>query len=245
MAKLMMHLVAGYPDIKSNKSSIDGFVENSVDSLEIQIPFSDPIADGPVLMRANDEAISRNIGTSQTLALAEFASKKLDTYIMTYLQPIVSYGPDKFFDQAIKSGCAGFIIPDLPFDAPEINRFVESFPVLKQMLVPVLSEGMHESRLTDLFTHLEPKTIYLTARFGITGDKTGEFSSELKNFINMVKSYTDAKIAIGFGIQTGEDVRRALEFADLAVVGSAYNKALAKSNSNAGNLLKELVAAAK
>lgn len=245
MKKLMTHLVVGSPDMATSKRMIKYMAEREVAAVELQIPFSDPIADGPVLMAANERAVRRGVSVEETLKLIEemnFGQTKL--FLMSYFQPVFGFGLEKFFDRAIKAGCKGFIIPDLPFDAPEVGELTRRIPELKRKLVPVLSPGMTPKRLEELFGLLTPDLVYLTARQGITGQHS-KLSGELSKTIASVRKHTTAEIAVGFGIQTAADVRSVLDSgADLAVVGSALAKALNQSEDRALALLEELRKAA-
>ncbi len=237
MKRLMAHVVAGNPDLATTRQLIRQMVDRQIAAIEIQIPFSDPIADGPVLMAANDHAVQNGISVDETIRLIQKGQTKC--YIMSYLQPILHYGPQKFFAKAFAAGCAGFIIPDLPFDAPETKTFVAELPDLRHTLVPVLSPGMSEDRLNALFKTLEPNLIYLTARQGITGEHT-LLTKDLEKTIKQIRRHSKAPLAVGFGIQTSADVQAVLKLADLAVVGSVLTKALSQSVDVALDVLDEL-----
>jgi tryptophan synthase alpha chain len=235
--KLMTHVVVGAPNLQITKRMVREMTNRNIAAVELQIPFSDPIADGPVLMSANDQAVKNGISIDTVLGLVSTGPTK--SYLMSYLQPILHYGPSAFFRQALEAGCAGFIIPDLPYDAPETKTFIDEVPELRHTLIPVLSPRMAQFRLDRLFKILKPELIYLTARHGITGERT-DFSKDLSETIKRIRALTDAKIAVGFGIQTPADVRAVLHQADLAVVGSALTKALSVSEEDARNLLDKL-----
>lgn len=237
MKKLMTHVVVGSPTLQVTRRLIREMTSRKVAAIELQIPFSDPIADGPVLMEANDRAVKSGVSIKEALSLVGSGQTKF--YLMSYLQPILHYGPAAFFDQALQAGCAGFIIPDLPFDAPETKQFIATGPELRHKLIPVLSSGMTRNRLKQLFTILSPELVYLTARHGITGERT-EFSPDLTATIKIVRTLTDAQLAVGFGIQTPADVRAVLKQADIAVVGSALTQALTISEQDVKNLLDRL-----
>ncbi len=240
MNRLMTHVVVGYPDLKTTKRLIEAMIDREVAAIELQIPFSDPIADGPVLMHANDVAVEHGVSVGATLKLlASIKSGDTKIYLMTYLQPVLHYGPKNFFQKALAASVSGFIIPDLPFDAPETKQFIADNPELRRALVPVLSPGMAEARLKLLFEALQPSLIYLTARHGITGDRT-DFSKNLEQDVQKIKAYSSAPIAIGFGIRTPADVRIVLRFAELAVIGSALTNALRQSEAQALTLLDSL-----
>lgn len=244
MKRLMTHVVVGYPDLSTTKRLVQAMINLEVAAIELQIPFSDPIADGPVLVHANDVAAGQGFSVEQTLELLKSVdTKKTKLFIMSYLQPILHYGPKAFFQKALAAGCKGFIIPDLPFDAPEIKQFLTDQPELRQTLVPVLSSGMSGDRLSALFKVLQPSLIYLTARHGITGDQT-DFTSSMEEVVEKVRGYSQAELAIGFGIQTPADIRYVLQIADLAVVGSVLTTTLDRSEDDAKILLDALCRAA-
>jgi tryptophan synthase alpha subunit len=245
MNKLMTHVVVGYPDMETTKKLLHHMIEAKVDSIELQIPFSDPLADGPKLMAANDIAVNNGVSVQETLdAIKEIGASNTKIFIMSYMQPIISFGPEKFLRKAEEAGCEGYILPDLPFDAPEMDGFIKIDKTLRHKIIPVLSPGMLNHRLKSIFNKLNPETVYITARSGITGDHTNEYSNELKQLIKDVKELSDAKLAVGFGIQTVEDVQNVLKIADLAVVGSAVTEELGGSLVRATALVDKLADAA-
>ncbi len=245
MNKLMTHVVVGYPDMETTKKLLHHMIEAKVASIELQIPFSDPLADGPKLMAANDIAVNNGISVQETLDIInECDSKNTKIFIMSYLQPIISFGAKEFFRKAEEAGCEGYILPDLPFDAPDMHEFININKSLSSKIIPVLSPWMLSSRLKSIFSKLSPETVYITARAGITGDHTNEYSSDLKQLIMGVRKLSDAKLAVGFGIQTTEDVKSILKIADLAVVGSAVTSELESSLARATALVDKLADAA-
>lgn len=246
MNRLMTHIVVGNPTISKSKKFISEMIAREVAAIELQIPFSDPIADGPILMKANDVAVENGVSVEQVLnVLSEITPYKTKMCIMSYLQPILSFGPSKFFDKATELGCKGYIIPDLPFDSPDALAFITKQPALKNLIVPVLSTDMSITRISELFEMLDPNLVYITARHGITGDRTVLDSEQLNSLIGHVRTLTNGKIAVGFGVQKSIDVKNILKIADLAVVGSALTSALEQSESVGIKLLADLVNAAE
>jgi tryptophan synthase alpha chain len=240
MKRLMTHVVVGSPDMATTKRIIQQMVDREVAGIELQIPFSDPIADGPVLIEANDVAVKNGVSVSEMLSLlASIKPGQTKIYIMSYLQPILHFGPKTFFRRALEAGCSGFIIPDLPFDAGETRQFIQDCPEFKSLFVPVLSSGMQTERMDALFAKVDPKLVYLTARHGITGEHTA-VTDNLATTIKSIRAHTSADIAVGFGIQNPDDVRAVLQHADLAVVGSALTQTLKQSEKQAEILLDRL-----
>src|SRR5690606_30175530 len=127
--------------------------------------------------------------------------QQTEVFLMCYYQSLFYTDAVAFITQAITAGCKGFIIPDLPFDSPDMNTLLKKIPTLKQLLVPVVSPGMSILRLQQLQQALKPSLIYVTTRSGVTGTNT-DFGDELSNTIQKLrKLFPNAKLAIGFGIK--------------------------------------------
>jgi len=159
---------------------------------------------------------------------------------MSYLQPVMHYGGDDFFRHTIDS-VKGYIMPDLPFDAPETTAFLQTYPELRYKLIPVLSPNMETYRLEQLFSRLDPSLVYVTARTGITGEHTEKLSNQLKTIVEIIRKKSQATVAVGFGIQDAGDVRTCLQLADIAVVGSSLTEAFGTSEKRGLKLLDELM----
>lgn len=242
MKPLMTHIVAGYPNMQASREILEFMVGANVQAIEIQIPFSDPIADGPVLMRANDCAVKTGTQRQDVLELlCNVNFGKTDVYIMCYYQSLFYSDAATFISKAIAAGCKGFIIPDLPFDSPDMHKLLAELPVLRQSMVPVVSPGVSNVRLQLLKQVLEPKLVYVTARKGITGSDT-QFGGELQELTYALRQlFPNSQLAIGFGIKNHQDVKHALRFGDRAVVGSALTAAYENSYQHFIMLMDRLV----
>lgn len=227
----MCHVVAGYPDRETCLQVILGLQKKQVTAIEVQIPFSDPIADGETIMRANDVALEGGMTIAGSFELIEEARRRgvnRDIYIMSYLQKVTHFEPTKFCERAATCDVKGLIIPDLPYESPEYAVLLKNTSAQGLELMPVLSPGMPEERLEALLK-AEPPCVYVTSRRGITGN---EYSGdeELEKFVGLVKKHSTATVMIGFGIATPEDVEDVLKIGDIAVVGSAIIKQLQGSD---------------
>jgi tryptophan synthase alpha subunit len=222
---LICHVVAGYPDERTCLELMKGMDEAGVSAIEVQIPFSDPIADGETIMRANDVALEGGMTTADSFDLMKRARKQgvnCDIYIMSYVQKARHFGLEAFCDEARKCDAKGLIIPDLPYDSPEYPQLLKLARARELELVPVLSPGMPDTRLQTLLS-AKPNSVYVTSRRGITGN-TYSGTRELERIIGSIRSESKAIVMVGFGISTPEDVTDALKFGDQAVVGSAIIK---------------------
>lgn len=220
MNRLMTHVVAGYPNPADCIKLLKGMDKMGVAAVEVQLPFSDPIADGETIMRANDEALAQGVTTEKSFSLIKSANLITDVYIMSYLQKVVHFGVDNFCAEAINCGGKGLIIPDLPIDSPEYDAVKKAAEKHKLSIIPVVSPGMSSIRLKKIVSG-QTGIIYLTSRRGITG-KALRLDPQAKKTAIKIKRYAPTcQLAIGFGVATKQDVRIIAKQADLAVVGSA------------------------
>jgi tryptophan synthase alpha chain len=228
---LICHVVAGYPDVDTCLNLISKLAKLQIEALEVQIPFSDPIADGEAIMEANDVAIHHGMTIQKSFELLTRVREKgisTDIYLMSYIQKINHFGFKEFCINASKCNVKGFIIPDLPFDTTEYDTLKSIAATNNLIIVPVVSPGMLAERLEQIVKHVQGY-IYVTSRQGITGTKF-EHNKELEYVTNEIKKYSQCRIYIGFGIASSDDVKQALQVGDAAIIGSAIIRSL-KSTS--------------
>ncbi|MBI4793826.1 MAG: tryptophan synthase subunit alpha [Deltaproteobacteria bacterium] len=215
---LMTHLVLGYPSLDVNRRVIAQMVENGVDLIEMQIPFSEPMADGPVIVRANQEAIEKGITVRGCLDFAReiTGAHGIPFLFMTYYNILFKFGVEKFFREAREIGIKGFIIPDLP---PEEG---EEFFALSEKygIAPVLifAPTSTPERMREL-SGCSRGFIYCAARKGVTGRQT-DFDEEFDAYMRRCRENTALPLAVGFGISRKEDVDYLTGKADIAVIGT-------------------------
>lgn len=215
---LMTHIVLGYPSFEANREIIRQMVENGVDCIEMQIPFSEPMADGPVILKANQDSLAGGTTVQECLA---FGAEMTATYdipflFMTYYNILFKYGEERFFQAAAKAGITGFIIPDLP---PEMGE--NFFRLAKETgIAPILiyAPTSTPERMAELDA-IGDGFIYCVARRGVTGKKSS-FDDDFTSYLEQCKNATRLPIAVGFGIQSKEDIDTLCGRADMAVIGS-------------------------
>lgn len=216
---LMTHLVLGYPSLEVNRQVVAGMVAAGVDLIELQIPFSEPVADGPVIARACQESIARGVKVAACLEFAKAMTKdhRIPFLIMTYYNIVFRCGEEAFLDRARRAGIQGLIVPDLPPEEGEsylrLVRRAGIDPI--QTFAPTSTdERMHElEAAADGF-------IYCIARRGVTGART-DFGAEFDTYLARCRAATDLPLAVGFGIGRKEDVDYLKGKAEIAVVGTA------------------------
>ena len=215
---LMTHIVLGYPSFEDSYKIIEAMVDAGVDLMELQIPFSEPIADGPVILHANQKALAKGTKVQACIDFAETVSRSFDIpfLFMTYYNILFQYGLDRFTDAMISAGIRGAIVPDLPPE--EGHDYLAAME--RRELAPILifSPTTPLDRMKYL-GGLGRGLIYCLARKGVTGADT-DFSKDLDTYLTRCRQATALPLALGFGVKEKKDVAYLKGKVDIAVVGS-------------------------
>ena len=215
---LMTHLVLGYPSFAVNRQVIAAMVEGGVDCIELQIPFSEPMADGPVILKANQESIATGTRVADCLAFAGEMTRQyqIPFLFMTYYNIIFKYGEERFFADCRQAGIAGLIVPDLP---PEMGAaYYRLAAETGVAAVPIFAPTSTALRMAEL-NRIAAGFIYVVARRGVTG-KQSHFDGEFESYLARCRAATKLPLAVGFGIRNREDIMAITGKADMAVIGS-------------------------
>ena len=217
--RLMTHVVAGYPDLTTNKRLVQAMAEAGAGMVEIQIPFSDPLADGPTIMRANQHALDRGIRLRDCFALMETLAGKVSIPLlfMTYGNLAYSYGIERFVINVKKLGCRGIIIPDLPYDE-QIDNLNDICQAENLPNIQVFSPGISRERMKAI-SGLAQGFVYATLKVGVTGARD-RLDPEAMIYLQTLRSQISLPIAAGFGISSPPQVRALIDSVDIAVIGS-------------------------
>lgn len=218
---LMTHAVIGYPSLSATKRIVRSMIASGVDLIELQIPFSDPLADGPTIMKACELALSQGIKVKDAFAvMKELSSETTVPFLfMAYYNTVFHYGVEKFVKHAKNAGASGLIVPDMPLDEEGEEHFYALCKRYEMHAIHVVSPASTEERLKKNAV-VATGFVYATARQGITGAKA-ELASQTIQFLSRVKKHFSIPIAVGFGISTKEQVTALTGHAEIAVVGSA------------------------
>jgi tryptophan synthase alpha chain len=237
---IMTHIVVGYPSLEDSYELVREMVAAGVHLIELQIPFSEPIADGPVIMRANQEALERHVNCEDVLEFAERVGREFDIafIIMTYLNIPFVYGFDKFASRLKQAGIKGVIVPDLPIEEDlEFRACLESKNI---SLIPLVAPTTSRDRIEQIVNN-RSGFVYCVARKGVTGAET-DFSGQIADYLQQVGSCTDLPRAVGFGIKDRCDVEGLIGQAEIAVIGSQSLRVFDKEGtSGVARFLRELV----
>lgn len=240
----MAHMIAGYPTIEDSEKVAEALVKGGADIIELQIPFSDPMADGPAISVASDEAIKAGATVAKSLALLEkVAGLGKPVAVMTYLNIAFRYGIPKFVKTIRAAGASALIVPDCPFDTEEGRELLSSCKENDIYLIPVVSPGVPRERLEQLTTDASG-FVYCTSRQGITGANS-KFAKELFDFVKELKDIFKLPIAVGFGVKSKEDVASLAKVADIVIAGSVFVTSIKNTKTSAAEdartLIKELL----
>ncbi|BBO71504.1 tryptophan synthase alpha chain [Desulfosarcina alkanivorans] len=215
---LMTHIVIGYPSLQASMEIVRTMVAAGVDLMELQIPFSEPIADGPVILKANQQALASGITVGQCLDFGRQAAREfpIPFLYMTYYNILFKHGVDRFAEGMKDAGVHGAIVPDLPPE--EADGYLGAMG--RHQLAPIFiySPTTSEARMSTI-ARVADGFVYCVARKGVTGDRTA-FSRQIGDYLARCRAATHLPLALGFGVKDQKDVEFLTGKADIAVIGT-------------------------
>jgi tryptophan synthase alpha subunit len=247
---IMTHIIIGYPSLDESLKTAILMSRLGVDFIELQIPFSDPMADGPTIMRANKAALDNGIRVKDCFrAMARLSEQvSIPLIFMGYFNTIHSYGADKFCREAKNAGASGLIFPDMPLEEERAERYIANAEKNNLISVRLLSPASTRERMKKN-AQVAEGFLYYIGRQGTTGVRA-ELDSKLNSHLKEIRKYFKIPIAVGFGISKIEHIRALKGKADIAVIGSACLNAYDSAPKGRGlraveNFLKPLISEAK
>ncbi len=232
MKQLVAYITAGCPDKNFTIDLALSLGDNGVDTLELGVPFSDPVADGPVIEAANERALEAGFHFADLLDISAVIAPKIDTLWMGYFNPFYQYGMEALLDKAASIGVKGLIIPDVPYE--EAKNYHNLFEARSLANITFVAPTDGEERI-KLITAQARKFIYLVAYAGITGSGKAE---DLAPILEMIKRHTQTPVYVGFGVNE-QSAREKVQGADGVIVGSAIvNVLLDDTLSNTQKIAK-------
>jgi tryptophan synthase alpha chain len=235
-------VTGGDPTIEKSEEFILEMIRGGADLVEIGVPFSDPIAEGPVIQEANIRALSAGATVEKLFGLVKSLRSKtaVPLVFLTYLNPVFHYGYDAFFRSGRDAGLDGIIIPDLPFEEQdEVRGSAAKYGIdLISLIAPT-----SEDRIRKI-AEAAAGFIYLVSSMGVTGTRS-EIGSGLASMAAAVKAVTQVPAAVGFGIHTPAQAAEIGKIADGVIVGSAIVKLVAEHGAEAGQRIYEYVKSMK
>ena len=223
-------ITMGYPTLAVSVGVAQSVLENGADMLELGIPFSDPLADGPTIQMTSFQALENGVTLSMAMdSVRELRARKIESPLifMGYLNPYLNYGMERFAKDAADAGLDGIIIPDLPpEEAPPYQAILEGRGI---HLIPLLAPTSTESRIEQACKQASG-FIYCVSVTGVTSARS-ELASGVESLVRRIRSHTDLPVLVGFGVSRHEHVKRIASFADGAVVGSALLDSVSRASS--------------
>ena len=231
-------LTCGDPDIETTKRAVREMVKNGADLIELGIPFSDPMAEGPVIQGANARALSNGITTDIIFDMVSELRKEISIpfVFMTYANVVFSYGSERFIRRCSEVGIDGMILPDVPYEErDEFSDICDKYDVdLISMVAPT-----SENRIAMIAKEAKG-FLYVVSSLGVTGTRS-EITTDLASIVSIVRENTDIPCAIGFGISTPEQAKKMSAISDGAIVGSAIVRLLEQYKTEAPEHIGEYV----
>jgi tryptophan synthase alpha chain len=215
---LMTHIVIGYPSLEASLRIIENMVAAGVDLMELQIPFSEPIADGPVILNANQLALAGGVTVHQCLDFGRTVASRFDIpfFFMSYYNILFRHGLERFAAGMRDDGISGAIVPDLPLEEGE--AYIEVMKAHGRYPIFIFSPHTTDERMGRL-AEAGGGFVYCVARTGVTGHQT-RFADDLTAYLERCRRATDLPLAVGFGVKSREDVTFLTGKVDIAVIGS-------------------------
>ena len=232
---LVCYVTAGHPDLERSLATLHALEEGGADIIELGVPFSDPIADGPIIQASSQRALENGMTYNGVLALVSKAKLKVPVVLFSYLNPVLAAGADAL-TRAAQAGVSGILITDIPVGAdPEREKWLGNSPLA---FIRLVAPTTPRERMAEIARH-GSGFVYLISRLGVTGVQENTATS-LPETITRLRSTTTLPICVGFGISTPAQARSVGNLVDGVVVGSALVRAAEQGTSSVLNLVCSL-----
>ena len=236
---LVAYITCGDPDLRTSREVALAAIEAGAEIIELGVPFSDPVADGPVIQRASERALRNGVSLEQVLKLAHEIREHSDAglIVFTYLNPILRMGLQKFVDAAADAGVDGALVTDLPVEeAAEYLKLMRKRKLATVFLAAPTSTDGRLKRIAEASTGF----IYAISRTGITGARK-DLTDDAQTLVKRLRKFTDLPIVVGFGISSHEHFTAVGRFADAAVVGSAIVQTIEQNPGKEAQAVAEFI----
>jgi tryptophan synthase alpha chain len=231
-AALMPYLMGGFPDVEASVAVGLAYADAGADVIELGVPFSDPLADGPVIHAAATRALAAGASVNAVLDAGAQIAERVPVVLMCYANPMLARGPERFAGELAARGISGLIVPDLPLE--ESAEVLAACDHAGVALVPLVAPTSNDERLAAIGASARG-FVYTVSVTGTTGERAS-VGSGLAGLLGRVKARTDVPVAVGFGISSGEQAAAAAAAgADGVIVGSRLVRAVAEAADDGGN----------
>lgn len=219
--QVMSHAVVGFPSLDENEKAIAGLVKAGVKLIELQVPFSDPVADGHTLVNACYEALKQGGSVQATLDLAKkvcASHPEVSFILMSYLNPLYRFGLEQLFEQASAVGIKGVIVPDWPVE--EVEPWLPKLDSLGLSPILMVTPNTPEQRM-ERIVRASRDLLYVVSRMGVTGHET-KWGQSFENYIASIRGLTELPLAVGFGVRSVSDLNALSGKTEVAALCSQY-----------------------
>ena len=237
---LVAYVTCGDPDLATTRAVVLAAIDAGADVIELGVPFSDPVADGPVIQRASQRAIEQGVSLADVLKLAAEIrqhAQSTGVIIFSYLNPILRMGMEKFCKIARHAGVDGALLTDLPVE--EADEYLREMRRNDLATVFLAAPTSTDERLKHI-AEASSGFVYAVSRTGVTGARQ-QLPDDARKLVRRLRKYTKLPIAVGFGISTGEQFAAVGEFADAAVVGSAIVETIERNPGKEAESVAEFI----
>lgn len=224
---LVAYITCGDPSLEVSRDVALAAIDAGVDIIELGVPFSDPVADGPVIQRASERSLAQGTDLAGVIDVARQIRQhsKASLIIFSYLNPILQFGLEKFCQAAANAGVDGALITDLPVE--EAHDYLRAMKTNKLAPIFLAAPTSTDERLKSVARHSKG-LIYAISRTGITGTRQ-EVASDAQALVQRLRQFTQLPVAVGFGVSNAEQFKQVGEFADAVVIGSAIVQLIEKN----------------
>jgi tryptophan synthase alpha chain len=238
-AALMPYLMGGFPDLATSRAIGEAYADGGADLVELGVPFSDPLADGPVIQAAGTKALEAGTTVDGVLELCSALAERLPVVVMLYVNLVLARGVEAFAEQLAQAGASGVIVPDLPLEEAVAMR--AACDAAGVALVPLVAPTTPDERLAQIGA-LARGFLYTVSVTGTTGERAAE-ADPYRTIIERARAHTDVPVALGFGIgEPAQAVQAARAGADGVIVGSRLVRAAAESSDPAAAVHEQVSA---
>jgi tryptophan synthase alpha chain len=236
---LVAYITCGDPDLETSREVALAAIGAGADVIELGVPFSDPVADGPVIQRASERALQHGTTLAGVLDIAKQirSQSSAGLVVFSYLNPILQFGMDRFCASAAAAGVDGALVTDLPLE--EAAEYLKAMKAHKLAPIFLAAPTSTDERLRQIAKHSRG-FVYAISRTGITGARQ-EVASDAHSLVERLRKYTKLPVAVGFGVSTSEQFNEVGGFADAAVVGSAIVQRIEQNRGNEAAAVAEFL----
>ncbi len=236
---LVAYITCGDPDLDTSREVALAAIRAGADVIELGVPFSDPVADGPVIQRASERALQHGTNLTAVLVLAQQLRQQSNAglIVFSYLNPVLQFGLEKFCAAAADAGVDGALLTDLPVE--EAGDYLKAMKAHRLAPIFLAAPTSTEQRLRDLARHSRG-FVYAISRTGITGTRQ-ELAGDARSLVERLRAHTRLPIAVGFGVSTPEQFAEVGSFADAAVVGSAIVQTIEQNRGREAAAVSEFL----